>query len=288
MRRSLVALGGAVALAAFGLTAAPAGAHATFATSSVPVNSNQTLTMDVPHEREDNVYNTQVVVAMPVGWQASSCASKATWTCSIGTQSGRQVVKFVKNSGAPRAEDESFTYAVHTASSVGSFAFPTLQTYSTGETVSWIGDPSAPEPAPVLRTYEGAPPPTVAPTTVPPHGSPSVTAAPGGGSTPTTSTGSGGPATTGDPATPATDPLTGETVVPNPDTSTTSPGVDDTTPDGEGAAVQASEAAAVTTASESKSSNGLLLIPIAFLVAVALSGGFLIWRRNNSADDEQT
>ncbi len=150
------------------LFAGTAAAHATFSTSSVPADANVTLYMDVPHERADTVYNTRVVVAMPTGWQATGCQNKATWSCAVGSQDGRQVVTFTKATGAPRSEDEGFVLSVRTGPAIGSYSVPVLQTYNTGELVSWIGAAGSPAPAPVLRTVASTPPPTAPPVTAPP------------------------------------------------------------------------------------------------------------------------
>jgi len=170
------------------LTAAmsqPAYAHAVFINgyAAYTVNTTQTLTMNVPNERDDTDYNVDIKVAIPAGWQALSCVPKATWSCTLTTEDGRRVVHFAKTSGNVLDENEVFKYTVHTASTVGSFAFPTVQTYETGEIVRWIGAPGSEEPAPVLGTLAAnAPPPATTPATAPSHARPPTTAS----ATPTT------------------------------------------------------------------------------------------------------
>jgi LPXTG-motif cell wall-anchored protein len=173
MRRSLAAAGVFAALLVL-LSASSAAAHAVFVgtPSGVPVDTDQALVMNVPHERGDDVYNVEVTVAMPAGWQPLSCQVKDTWTCELTTLDGRRVVHFVKSSGAPPAEDETFGFSVHTATTVGSFSFPTVQKYSSAEIVRWISDPGTEEPAPVLRTIAtGTTAPPSTPTTAPEHSS---------------------------------------------------------------------------------------------------------------------
>jgi len=85
-------------------------------------------------------------------------------------------VHFAKTSGNVLDENEVFKYTVRTASTVGAFAFPTVQTYETGEIVRWIGAPGSEEPAPVLNTLAAnAPPPATTPATAPRHARPPTT-----------------------------------------------------------------------------------------------------------------
>ena len=111
------------------VSATSAGAHATFVggLTTFPVNTQQNLVMSVPHERSDEYWNTEVIIAMPASWNATSCATKATWTCTVGTEDGFQVVHFTKSAGAGPAEDETFRFTDTTAPTVGSFSFPTIQ-----------------------------------------------------------------------------------------------------------------------------------------------------------------
>jgi len=147
--------------------AQPAYAHAVFVNgpSAFPADTTQTLTMHVPNERRDTDYNVEVTVAIPAGWQPLSCTAQASWSCSLGYEAGRRIVHFVKRSGNVLDQNETFKYTVRTAATIGSFAFPTVQRYETGETVYWVGRPGSEEPAPVLRTIPGAAPPSNTTTT---------------------------------------------------------------------------------------------------------------------------
>ena len=84
MHKSALAFG---ALLVFVLTAAiaqPAYGHAVFINgyAAYTVNTTQTLTMNVPNERDDTDYNVDIKVAIPAGWQALSCVPNATWSCT--------------------------------------------------------------------------------------------------------------------------------------------------------------------------------------------------------------
>ena len=72
----------------------------------------------------------------------------------------------------------------------GTYAFPTDQTYNTGETIGWVGTPGSNEPAPALKTQAGAPSPT---TTSVPGAGPDLNSE---GITVRVAGSSGGPATT--------------------------------------------------------------------------------------------
>ena len=123
-------------------------AHAVFvnAPANVPADTDIDLTMNVPHERDDTTFNVDVAIQLPAGWNGVVCQVKPTWTCTMGTESGHVVVRFVKDSGAGPAEDETFQYTAHAGPNSGTASFPTLQTYNTGEVVAWIGEPGSSDP----------------------------------------------------------------------------------------------------------------------------------------------
>lgn len=186
------------AVAASWALATPADAHAGFVgTSSVPVDAPVELVMRVPHERGASVYNVEIQVALPEGWTPLTCATKDTWTCELTTVSGRAVVRFTKAAGAPRAEDERFTFTARSAREAGTASFPVTQRYDTGEVVRWIDGPGSAEPAATLRLTGTAAPTTAAPAT-------------------------GGTATTGAPATTRAAATTATTALSSPTTAPTS------------------------------------------------------------------
>ena len=282
-----VALG---ALTSFLLaTAALAGiasAHATFSVASVPADSQVTLYMDVPHERADGIYNVKVVVAMPAGWSAVGCQQKATWSCGIGSQSGRQVVQFTKAAGAGPAEDEGFVLTVRTGG-VGTSSVPVLQTYSTGEEVGWIGAPGSPLPAPVLRTTATAPPTTAPPATAPP--ATNAPAAPGGGATPGAPSATVAPptATAPDGSPVATDPaaVEGATAEATTDSSVEAAAADDASGTAEGTD---GELASSDDAGGSSSSTGIVLAVVAGLLVLGVGGGLVVARARRGPGPDGT
>ncbi len=193
-----------------------ADAHAVFvgAPASVAADTDIALTVSVPHERDDTTYNVGVAIQLPEGWTGSSCPSKPTWTCVIGRESGHDVIRYAKDDGAAPAEDEIFVIDVHTGPTPGTASFPTLQTYNTGETVAWIGEPGTAEPAPSLQVISAAAPPTtIAPAPAPAPStslpaSPTLAPAPTAVPVPTLASPTTVPATTSGPSTTSTLPTT--------------------------------------------------------------------------------
>jgi uncharacterized protein YcnI len=190
-------------------TAAVAGAHASFSgAAALPGDTDQVLTMEVPHEKGDGPFNVDVAVSLPAGWRAVSCAAQASWTCVVD-QSNGQVFRFAKQAGAAPADDETFHFTVHTPASAGSGVFPTVQTYSTGDVVRWIGAAGTSNPAPILGTTAAAVtvPPATAAWSMPPTDS--STSAPSGSTSSTSSS------TTSSTSTSTTAPSISSTTVPD-------------------------------------------------------------------------
>jgi hypothetical protein len=207
------ALGGLLTV----VPSSPAGAHAYFnGVTSVPANAQRTLVMIVPHELEDGIYNTKVEIAVPNAWQVQGCTAQATWSCSSANDGAFRVITWTKGAGQPPAGDEAFEFRVRSASSAGTWAFPTIQTYSDGTEAAWIGEPDAPEPAPRLQTTPAGATTTRPPATPPPHGSP--------GPQPTAPNGPG-------PTTPSPGPSQPSPTAPGATTTTTEPGDTSTTTD---------------------------------------------------------
>ncbi|HUP76125.1 MAG TPA: DUF1775 domain-containing protein [Acidimicrobiales bacterium] len=249
MRRSSVAVAVIAALFIL-LPSSPASAHATFvgAPNGYPANSEQTLTMNVPHERENTTYNVAVSVRIPASWGASSCQSKPTWTCSIDVVEGRQIFRFAKNPGSEVAEDETFQFAVRTAPAAGTFPFETVQTYKTGEVVSWIGAAGTANPAPMLSTLPGG----TAPQSTPPTTNPDAR--------PTTTTGA--PATS---VATTTSTLTTNTTIANAITTATS---------------SATTTIATTDSDDDdEDGGGTTTVGLVALIAIGAAGGLLVSRR---------
>jgi len=290
-------VGGGVLVA----TIVPAFAHPSFGNlPSLPTNTDQPLKLEVPHELADGVYNVNVKVQMPQGFQALECTPQPTWTCVI-EQGAQQVVNFTKNAGSAPDRDEDFDFKVRTASTVGSFPFKTLQKYSNGEDRSWSDPPGGEYPAPVVKTTQGTPT-TVAPTTNPdkptttppttkpgtPTTQPPVTN-PGGGPV-TTKPGATTTAVPGAPTTatttttaPGTDP--GSTSIP--EETTTTPGSSIVSVSGTGTVPGTQPAtdrsgtvdASGRPASSPSGGNGPLLGAIGVVVLAGLAG-VLVFRKN--------
>ena len=143
-----------VAVVAGGIMAAvPANAwaHAVFLSSgSVPANSDQKLTLNVPEEKGPSVHNTKIVFVVPSGFSVSGCDPKPQWTCAVsGASNGRTLVAYTRSSGTDA--DGRFTFGVHTPGQGGDYPFPTNQSYSDNSTVRWDGPPGSDTPAPVLK-----------------------------------------------------------------------------------------------------------------------------------------
>ena len=126
-------------------------AHAVFVSrSSVPANSDQKLTLNVPEEKGPDVHNTKVVFIVPAGFSVSGCDPKPQWTCAVSPASGgRTLVTYTRSAGTD--PDGRYSFGVHTPRQGGDFPFNTNQTYSDNSTVRWDGPPDSDTPAPVLK-----------------------------------------------------------------------------------------------------------------------------------------
>lgn len=146
-RLSLSAVAVGAVIAAFPATA---WAHAEFqGNSSVPANSDQKLTLNVPEEKGPSVHNTKVVFVVPSGFSVSGCDPKPQWKCAVAPASeGRTTVTYTRESGDD--PDGRFSFGVRTPGP-GEYPFATNQTYSDNSTARWNGPPDSDNPAPVLK-----------------------------------------------------------------------------------------------------------------------------------------
>jgi uncharacterized protein YcnI len=151
-RRSRARLVGA-GLAGVVIAAVPssAWAHAVFLSSaSVPANSDQKLTLNVPEEKGPSVHNRKVVFVVPSGFSVKGCDPKPQWKCDVsGASEGRTLVTFNRESGDD--PDGRFSFGVHTPGQPGDYPFQTNQSYSDNSTARWNGPPDSETPAPVLK-----------------------------------------------------------------------------------------------------------------------------------------
>jgi uncharacterized protein YcnI len=157
MRRRAVRRRVAFAVAAGAVAAAAipgtAWAHAVFlSNTSVPANSDQKLTLNVPEEKGSTIHNTKVVFVVPSGFAVKGCDPKPQWTCAVAPASeGRTTVTYSRSSGDDA--DARFTFGVHTPGNTGDFPFAVNQTYSDNTTTRWNGPPDSDTPAPVLKVH---------------------------------------------------------------------------------------------------------------------------------------
>jgi len=160
-----------IAIAAVsGLLAVPGGAaaHVTIQPSSAPAGEFVRLDLRVPNEL-DNASTTKVDVQFPSGFIFASYEAEPGW---------KVTVKRKKLDTPVTAEGEKFTEEVSQITWTGSgtegkigpgqfkdfglsvqipdkagtkLKFPTIQTYSNGKVVRWIGSESSEEPAPLVE-----------------------------------------------------------------------------------------------------------------------------------------
>jgi uncharacterized protein len=169
----LLAVGG-VAAAAIGLTALPALAHVTVSAPGATQGGFGVLTFRMPNET-DNANATELKVQLPAdqplasvsvkpqpGW--SYTVTRAKLSQPITDDDGNQVTDYpsvvdwkATAGGIKPGEYNEFQLSVGPLPKADSMTFKALQTYSNGETVSWIEVPAAgssdePEhPAPTLK-----------------------------------------------------------------------------------------------------------------------------------------
>jgi uncharacterized protein YcnI len=146
----------AATIAAGGLFAAQAGAHARVSPSLTQLGTSNVYTLVVPTESE-TATTTEVEMTVPAGFSIGSfeaipgvkrevvaegtgdeaTISKVTWT-GLDVPSGEGA--FLRFSG--RTEK------------AGDFTFLVTQTYSDGKVANWTGDENADEPAPVVTVAD--------------------------------------------------------------------------------------------------------------------------------------
>jgi uncharacterized protein YcnI len=183
----LLAVGG-VAAAAIGLTALPALAHVTVSSPRATQGGFGVLTFRMPNET-DNANATELKVQLPADQPLASVSVKpqAGWSYTvtraklaqpITDDDGNQVTDYpsvvdwkATAGGIKPGEYTEFQLSVGPLPKADSMTFKALQTYSNGETVSWIEVPAAgssdkPEhPAPTLKLAAAADTDATAPTT---------------------------------------------------------------------------------------------------------------------------
>jgi uncharacterized protein YcnI len=140
-----------VLFACSALTLAFAGAawaHVEVSPGEVPAGGTETLTVEVPTEKE--VPTTEVRLELPEGFEATGAEAPAGW------QSEVQGNALVWTGGEiPVADSEEFSFEATVPDEAGSFALDAIQTYEDGSTVEWTGAADSEEPAPVIEVAPG-------------------------------------------------------------------------------------------------------------------------------------
>jgi uncharacterized protein YcnI len=159
----------AVALAAPFVLAPVAAAHVTLQPEQAPAGGFTRLDVRVPNER-DNAGTTKVEVQMPPGFLSVSVEPEPGWEAEVTMreldepveQFGEQVTEEVDRvtftaQGEANAiqpgqfRDFGLSVGVPEGRPGKMLTFPSLQTYSNGEVVRWIGPPDSDEPAPQVE-----------------------------------------------------------------------------------------------------------------------------------------
>jgi len=163
MRKTIAA--GAALLGALALPAV-AGAHVSIHPNVIPTGANATLNIRVPNE-EDNASTTKIAVKFPDGFLDVPTAPPPGWTSkvtttklanpvktddgTVTTQVSEVVWTASKGTGIAPGHFQNFPIAVAMPGKAGdTLAFKTVQTYSNGKVVRWIGAESSDTPAPTV------------------------------------------------------------------------------------------------------------------------------------------
>jgi uncharacterized protein YcnI len=163
MQRKLAVL--AVAAGCGAAVPATAQAHVSLHPNAIPAGSFVTTDIRVPNE-DEHASTTAVEVKLPAGVLSALGAPPAGWTFSAKTKKLPKPIK--TDDGLVTTETtevdytggkilpgdfQSFplTLSIPDSEKAGSaVAFPTIQRYSSGKVVRWIGDASADTPAPTV------------------------------------------------------------------------------------------------------------------------------------------
>jgi periplasmic copper chaperone A len=163
MKRRLAVL--AVAASCGAAVPATAQAHVSLHPNAIPAGSFVTTDIRVPSE-EEHAGTTAIEVKLPAGVLSALGAPPAGWRFSAKTKKLAEPIKTddglvttetteVDYTGGRirPGEFQSFplTMSMPDAAKAGSVvAFPTIQRYSSGKVVRWIGDAAAETPAPTI------------------------------------------------------------------------------------------------------------------------------------------
>jgi periplasmic copper chaperone A len=163
----------ASATAALLALAPVASAHVTLQPEEIPAGGFTRLDVRVPTER-DNASTTKVEVQFPPGFLSVSTEPVPGWDAKIVRrkldkpveQFGEQVTEEVGQvsftatgeAGIGPGEFQDFGLSVSVPDKAGStLTFKSVQTYSSGEVVRWIGPPDSEQPAPQVQLAAAEP-----------------------------------------------------------------------------------------------------------------------------------
>jgi uncharacterized protein len=158
---TLAAVAGAIAL----LAPSAALAHVSFHPNAIPQGAFVTTDIRVPNE-ESSASVTAVRVKLPEGVLDAQGAPPAGWSFSSKTKKLAKPIKTDDGTVTSEVTEVDFTGGKVKPGEFGDFpvalglpdsakqgqviGFPTIQTYSNGDVVRWIGDPTADKPAPTI------------------------------------------------------------------------------------------------------------------------------------------
>lgn len=164
MRRSRPVL--AVAAALTLSVPAAAQAHVSIHPNVLPAGGFATVNVRVPNE-QDSASVVKVQMQMPPGLVSVQAQSPPGWSVAYKTRRLARPIQTddgpvtsevaevdwtaAKGAGVPPGQFLQFPLSLSTPETAGAIvAFPTVQTYSDGSVVRWIGPPSADSPAPTI------------------------------------------------------------------------------------------------------------------------------------------
>jgi len=184
MKRTVSVLLGTAMLAGW---AGAAWAHVTAEDPSVPKDSEAEITFSVPveegghghakamhamHEGEresagqpSSVYNQEVTIEVPRGFEVLSCDQTADWKCTAEPAQGSPAsgqapggtITFTRVTKSGTDQDH-LSFTVHTPVHIGTYSFPTTQKLSDGDETEWRGGGGTTDtPAPTVQVVDEQP-----------------------------------------------------------------------------------------------------------------------------------
>lgn len=128
------------------LTPSAALAHASLDVAELPAGSTTDVVMRVPIERQ-GPGNELVDILVPAGFTVAGCVEDAGWTCSVEEQADGTVVSFSRGDGDQALDQFGFTLTA--PGDEREDVLPTVQGYTDGVEVAWIGE-GGDRPAPTV------------------------------------------------------------------------------------------------------------------------------------------